>query len=196
MREYYPQAESHSVRGPPISEPSSRRPQVRGFTLIELLVTLTVAAILMALAVPSFRSFLQNDRLMTQTSQLSMTLYMARAEAIKQDTPVLVCASADGVNCSNSDTWETGWIVARPGATPIQVVSSLSTGTTLRATGGVSQIAFQSSGMVNPAATVGFRLCDARGGAYARYLQVNVAGNIVTSPNIGVDLNNAALACP
>jgi type IV fimbrial biogenesis protein FimT len=83
-----------------------------------------------------------------------------------------------------------------PGATPIQVVSPLSAGTTLSATGGAAQITFQPSGMVNAAAPVGFKLCDSRGGAYARYLQVNVTGNIVASPNIGEDLNNAALACP
>lgn len=169
-----------------------------GFTLIELMVTLTVAAILMGLAVPAFRSFLQNDRLMTQAAQLSAALYMARAEAVKQDAPVLVCASADGATCSNSDTWETGWIVVSnaAGATPIQVVRSLSVGTTLRASGAAFQIAFQSNGMLNVAAPVGFHLCDARGGTYARYLQVGVTGNIVASPNVGLDLNNAALACP
>lgn len=170
-----------------------------GFTLIELMVTLTVAAILMGLAVPAFRSFLQNDRLMTQASQLSTALYLARAEAVKQDTPVLVCASTNGSTCSGAGTWETGWIVlsTAPGTTaPVQVVPSLSTGTTLRATGGAPQISFQSTGMVNAPAAIGFKLCDARGGTYARYLQVNVTGNIVAAPNVGQDLNNAALACP
>ena len=169
-----------------------------GFTLIELLVTITVGAILISLAVPAFRTFLQNDRLMTQAASLSEALYMARAEAVKQDTSVLVCASTDGATCSGAGTWETGWIVlsTAPGATtPIQVIPSLSTGTTLRATGGASQVAFQSTGTVTAAASIGFTLCDTRGSAYARYLQVNVTGNIVASPNIGVDLNNVALVC-
>ena len=33
-----------------------------GFTLIELMVTITVAAILLGVAVPSFRSLIQDDR--------------------------------------------------------------------------------------------------------------------------------------
>jgi type IV fimbrial biogenesis protein FimT len=170
-----------------------------GFTIIELMVTITVGAILMALAVPAFRTFLQNDRLMTQASSLTAALYLARAEAVKQDVAVLVCASTDGATCNNGDAWETGWIVlsTAPGTTvPVQVVPSLSTGTTLRATGMTTQIAFQSSGTVNAAAPIGFTLCDSRGAAYARYVQVNVTGNIVASPTVGVDLNNVALACP
>lgn len=158
---------------------------------------MAVASILTALAVPAFRTFLQNDRLMTQASSLSMTLYTGRTEAVKQDTSVLVCASTNAATCSGAGSWEQGWIVlsTAAGATPVQVVPALSTGTTLRA-GGASQITFQSSGTITAAAPIGFKLCDVRGAAYARYLQVNVTGNIVASPNIGFDLNNVALTCP
>jgi type IV fimbrial biogenesis protein FimT len=176
-----------------------RIPRASGFTLIELMVTLTVAAILLGIAVPAFRASLMNDRLLTQASQLSTALYLGRAEAVKQDTPVLVCASADGATCSGAGTWETGWIVlsTAPGTTaPVQSVPSLSTGTTLRATGGASQVSFQSTGTMNAAASIGFKLCDSRGGTYARYLQVNVTGNVVAAPKVGFDLNNVALACP
>jgi len=35
-----------------------------------------------------------------------------------------------------------------------------------------------------------------RGATYARYLQVTLMGRVVASPNVGKDLNGAALACP
>ena len=42
----------------------------RGFTLIELLVTIVVLSILLSLAVPAFRTFMQNDQQWTQQNNL------------------------------------------------------------------------------------------------------------------------------
>jgi type IV fimbrial biogenesis protein FimT len=167
----------------------------RGFTLIEMLITLAVGSILLALAVPAFRTFLQNDRLMTGSSALSMALYAARAEAIKEDTSVQICASANGTSCSGANTWETGWIVlsTAAGATPVQVAGAQPTGTTVRA-GAVNTVTFSSTGLSNTAAA--FKLCDVRGPTQARYLQLNVTGNVVASLTPGFDLNNNPLACP
>lgn len=168
----------------------------RGFTLIEMLITLAVGSILLALAVPAFRTFMQNDQLMTGSSTLSMALYAARAEAIKEDTPVQICASANGTSCSGANTWETGWIVlsTAAGATPVQVAGAQPTGTTVRAGGAVNTITFSSTGLSNTAAA--FKLCDVRGATQARYLQLNVTGNVVASLKPGFDLNNNPLACP
>jgi type IV fimbrial biogenesis protein FimT len=167
----------------------------RGFTLVEMLVTLAVGSILLALAVPAFRTFMQNDRLMTQASSLSMALYAGRAEAIKQDTSVQVCASANGTTCSGAATWEQGWIVlsTAPGAVPVQVVGTQPIGTTIRA-GVVSQVTFLSTGLATNGAN--FKLCDVRGATQARYLQVNITGNVVASQTPGLDLNNNPLVCP
>ncbi|MBV8576434.1 MAG: GspH/FimT family pseudopilin [Acetobacteraceae bacterium] len=161
-----------------------------------MLVTLAVGSILLALAVPAFRTFLQNDRLMTQASALSMALYAARSEAVKQDVSVQLCSSANGLTCSGAATWEQGWIVlsTAPGATPVQVAGAQPAGTTVRSTAGISQVTFLATGLANVGS--GFKLCDGRGPTQARYVQLNITGNVIQSQRVGFDVNNNPLACP
>ena len=74
----------------------------RGFTLVELLVTIVVLSILLGLAVPAFRSFMQNDQQWTQTSNLVVGLNIARSEAIKDDMNGVaqICSSNNGTTCT------------------------------------------------------------------------------------------------
>lgn len=170
-----------------------------GFTLIELMVTITVAGILMALAVPAFRSFLQNDRLMSESNLLVMSLQLARSEAIKEDTTVSVCASTNGQNCDGVADWSNGWIVqSSSGAQPIQVVSALAGGNTLTEQNGQAQISYQSNGLAGALVVPAqFKFCDQRGAAYARYTQVSpFSGRVASSSTPGQDLGGAALTCP
>lgn len=83
----------------------------RGFTLIELMVTLTVAAILLTVAVPSYREFIQSTRLSTQVNLLLSDLNVARSEAVKRRTPVTLCKSATQSACSSNGGYEQGWII-------------------------------------------------------------------------------------
>ena len=82
-----------------------------GMTLIELMVVLSLIAIMMAIAIPSFTSVIQSNRVATEVNSFVGSLQFARAEAIKQGLPVTICASSDGSNCLNSAIWNTGWIV-------------------------------------------------------------------------------------
>ena len=168
----------------------------RGFTLIEILVTMSVAGILTATAVPAFRSFLQNDRAMTQSTSLVLSLNVARSEAIKQDISggVSVCPSTDGLTCSGASTWEQGWIVlgSAAGSVPTQVVPSLSTGTKLREAVNSTAVTFLSSGIVQ--APAAFTLCDSRGASQGRYIQVTATGRVATA--VGKNLAGNALVCP
>ncbi len=137
-----------------------------GFTLIELLVTITVAAILTAIALPAMRTFVQNDRQWTQMNALVMSMNAARSEAIKQDVAngVFVCPSANGLTCSNAaGAWGQGWIVvsSAPGSTPIMSVPAVSTGSTLTEATPLPAVTFLSNGMV--AAAAAFTICDSRG---------------------------------
>jgi type IV fimbrial biogenesis protein FimT len=171
-----------------------------GFTLIELMVTVTIAGVLMAVAIPSFRSFIQNDRQWTQSSTLVMSLDAARSESIKQDVAggVIVCPSTDALTCSGT-AWANGWIVisSAPAATavgPIMRVPALPTGTTMTEAAGLAQVIFQSNGMVQTAAA--FTMCDSRGATWARFTQVTLSGRVATSPTPGKKLDGTALACP
>jgi type IV fimbrial biogenesis protein FimT len=179
-----------------------------GFTLVELMVTVVVAAILMAIAVPSFRAFMQNDQQWVQTNNLLLALNTARSDAIKSDLAAgaQVCTSNNGLACTGTP-WNQGWIVlgadpANPGNPPkvLQAVGALPPGTTLTEWANNLAIPFRSNGALGPLANaepvVAFRMCDIRGPTYARYLQVTLMGRVVTSPNVGKDLNGAALPCP
>jgi type IV fimbrial biogenesis protein FimT len=81
-----------------------------GFTLIELMVTIAVVAILLGVAVPAFTSSQLSTQLRTSTNNLIAGAHLARSEAIKRNTIVRLCVSADGATCG-SGNWNQGWIV-------------------------------------------------------------------------------------
>ena len=184
--------------------PIEHRRYLAGVTLVELMITVVVLSILLGLAVPAYRSFLQNDQQWTQQNNLVLSLNTARSEAVKNDLPggVWVCSSTDGATCTNTP-WEQGWIV-QPSANvfgvgaakPLQVIGALPTGTTLREYNNNLTVTFLSNGGLTPAALIQFRMCDVRGAAFARYLAVTAMGRVVASPTVGQDLTGAALPCP
>src|SRR3569832_1171984 len=83
----------------------------RGFTLVELLVTISIATILVTLAVPSFSDFVKINRMITQTNDFVTALNVARSEAIRRGNRITLCKSSDGAGCVSGGNWEQGWIV-------------------------------------------------------------------------------------
>jgi type IV fimbrial biogenesis protein FimT len=71
------------------SLPSAQQIQ-RGFTIIELMITLAVAAIIISIAVPSFKAVINNNRVATTTNEMIAALGLARSEAIKVNRKVQV----------------------------------------------------------------------------------------------------------
>ena len=85
---------------------------MRGFTLIELMITILVAAVLLGVALPEFRTTINNNRVANKSNDLVNAFNIARAEALSRGNPVSVCAAnALGTGCSNSTAWNGGWIV-------------------------------------------------------------------------------------
>jgi type IV fimbrial biogenesis protein FimT len=82
-----------------------------GFTLIELMMTIAIAAIVMAIAMPSYRYITNANRIAGEINGLLGDLQFARSEAIKEGRNVTVCVSADGGTCAGTTNWESGWIV-------------------------------------------------------------------------------------
>ncbi len=74
-----------------------------GFTLIDLMIALVVAGVLLTVAVPSMRNFVQDARITTDTNELVLSLGLARSEAIKRYTTVSLCAGDDGIDCTDTD---------------------------------------------------------------------------------------------
>lgn len=74
-----------------------RRPRQHsaGFTVLELMVTVAVAAITLAVGVPTFVDVIRNNRLTSASNDLKRSTQVARAEAVKRQAPVVVCATND-----------------------------------------------------------------------------------------------------
>jgi type IV fimbrial biogenesis protein FimT len=82
-----------------------------GFTLIELMITLFIVGILLAVGVPSLKTFMQSNMLVASTNELLSALHVARSEAIKLNTRVSICDSSNGTSCGLTGDWSNGWIV-------------------------------------------------------------------------------------
>lgn len=90
-----------------------------GFNVIELMVVLFVASILLSVGLPSFGTFIANNRMATAANDVGVALHTARTEAIKQRADITVCASTNwntaNPSCSNTAPFSRGWIVFRDG---------------------------------------------------------------------------------
>lgn len=69
------------------------RSRIGGFTLIELMVTLTVAVILIAIAIPSFNYMTVSNKLTTTANEVVTALNTARLEGVKRNNQVTVCSN-------------------------------------------------------------------------------------------------------
>lgn len=162
--------------------------QAHGFTLIELMVTLSVMAILLAVAVPNFQSFILNSRITTQTNNFIMALMLARSEAVKRGSTVTVCSSTDGTSCAGSSKWEGGWLVfvdvngdgvVDTGDLPVQVGQALSGGNTLKGGATAKRVTYSGNGFAAGFNDT-FSLCDSRGATYSRRIILNNQGRVRT----------------
>jgi type IV fimbrial biogenesis protein FimT len=82
-----------------------------GFSLVELLVAMTILAILMAIAIPSYNSLILSTTATQYASSMAESALLARGEAIRRNAAVTVCVSSNGATCG-SGGWEQGWLVS------------------------------------------------------------------------------------
>jgi type IV fimbrial biogenesis protein FimT len=136
--------------------PMHSRRAAAGFTLIEAMVAISVMVILMAIAVPSFKSAALGSQLRESANALASAAYLARGEAIKRNAIVTLCMSSDGSTCATSGGWEQGWIVVS--GTPLRVEGAAPGGLRITA-GGLTSLSFQPTAVGATAAT--FMLCRA-----------------------------------
>ena len=173
------------------------------------MIVCSIAAVLAALAVPAMHSFLQNQQQSSAVTNLMSTLQYARSEAIKEDVPVAganctgsgvcVCPSANGTTCDPAGNWNNGWIVytSANGGAALEAVGALQPGLTLSTNPGTVAVTYQPNGTTDLNALVEFTLCDSRGAAYARELEVGISGSIQASSTPGYDVTGTtALVCP
>lgn len=89
----------------------------RGFTLIEMLVVVALIAIIAAMGVPSYRSFVRESRLSSITEEMLVSMMLANTEATQQGKEIFI-KPASGTD------WRFGWTVAASGAENLRVVQA------------------------------------------------------------------------
>jgi type IV fimbrial biogenesis protein FimT len=81
---------------------------MNGFTIVELMVTISIAAILMAVAAPNYTTFIRNSQLSDAVGEFMTAANAARGNAIKQGINTFL------VPATGTD-WSTGWYVFADG---------------------------------------------------------------------------------
>ncbi len=186
--------------------------QQSGFTLIELMVTLTVLAIILKLAIPSFSSLIAANRMTSQTTQLMGALNTAHSEAVRRAQPVTLRSNDD-------NNYSLGWKVfpdangdgsaANPtdaaDGLPLLVAAAFSGTAAIKrvtrsnppapftytnATDSARMLlVFGSRGAITSTSAAFFRVCDPSNPAVkGRIVQVNVVGKI--------SLDSTSETCP
>jgi type IV fimbrial biogenesis protein FimT len=86
-----------------------------GLSLVELMVTLFVMAILMVIAVPTFRDVMARGDVVSATNSLTADMQFARGQAASQHRYVSICRSTTGTACDEAITdpydYDAGWMV-------------------------------------------------------------------------------------
>ena len=146
------------------------RSSVSGFTLTELMVVVAIVGILTMVAVPSFNSLVQSQRVKNAGFELYSSLALARSEAIKRNSDVTIAATTNA-------NGELGWVI------------TADDGTVIRNQDFIKGIAFDINGLPGtdvvyhrngrPASTATFGI-DALGAAvptpYVRCLTIELSG--------------------
>jgi len=146
--------------------------KARGFTLVDLVVALTIAAVLLSFAAPSFSSFIASQRASTAASDLYVALSAARSEATKRNTNVTLAPGAGG--------WKNGWVIVDPLSSSIKVLEH---GPIANATvSGPDTVVYQRSGRIRGGAS-SFTLSVASGAdAAQRCVLTDVSGRPYIKP--------------
>jgi len=162
-----------------------------GFTLIELMITLSVASILLSVAVPSYRSFVQDSLMITQSNSFYSALALAKSEAIKRNIRTTICPTTNGTSCIASTTWSNGWIIfvdnnnnksVDADEQILQVTPAFTGGNTLTTT--TNTVTFRQDGF-SPGSAATFSICDARGSSYSKSIILSNQGRFRTETGTG-----------
>ncbi|MCY1438175.1 Type II transport protein GspH [compost metagenome] len=154
-----------------------------GFTLTELMVTVSVIAILVAVAVPSFSDFVLRNRIKEYATDLASGLRIARSEALKRNAVVKVCASNNGTSCASSGGWEQGWIVLA-GSTVVLREQAIASG--YRISGTANSLDFKPIAVGATVATLTVCRAEPSTGSQERVVRVNATGRAsVTTTSTG-----------
>jgi type IV fimbrial biogenesis protein FimT len=126
-------------------------PRQRGFTLVELMVTLVVAAVLITIAVPSFRNMILSNQLTTSANGIVAALNLAKMDAVQRNASVQFCsnlADNNGTDALGTDCTGMGAVYTEVNGSPLLVRASISTLTgSVQLNGDIQAVRFNSQGL-------------------------------------------------
>jgi len=186
--------------------------------MMELIAAMALSAIVLAMAVPSFQTFIKNNRLETAAEDWVTSLNMARSEAMKRSTEVFLCRSTADNACSPSGTnnnWSEGWILYSTKQNTVVpdnhdftaaddrllTVGTSTPGevTITSSTSGDTHISFEANGDRNADVAFGvtpppvrFAVCDDRGEFRGKVITVTRTGQITVAD---ADAGNTDMDC-
>ncbi len=90
-------------------------PRQRAFTLVELLVAIALTGVLLALAAPSFSTWIRNTQVRTVAETLQNGVRLAQTEALRRNRQVVFFLTNDAPGLSaegdaNGSNWVVRWI--------------------------------------------------------------------------------------
>jgi type IV fimbrial biogenesis protein FimT len=165
----------------------------RGFTLIELLVTISILAVIGALAAPNLRTFVVRNKVASMSNELVAALSQGRSLAIAKNSCVSVCvaSASNSSTCASSaavsDFQTNGWIVFRnPQCNSAATAAGTSPNVILQQRTGESN----SYSMAPSTATWNNVMFDPRG-----YANLSSAGKYVITPPNAADASYKRMVC-
>jgi type IV fimbrial biogenesis protein FimT len=154
-----------------------------------MMIVMSVLAIVLIVAVPGFSAVVHKNRVQSVSTQLFMSLNMARSEAVKRRRDVRVCPSADNRSCRDDGNWDDGWLIfedANGSGTPqlaeiIRVIENPRTSIAVVASTSVSEyLQFRPTGAAlgNAGSTGAYRVCHAGSIVPGAIVRISAAGRV------------------
>lgn len=91
--------------------------QIAGFTLIETVIALALLSIVISTSAPYFSQIMDKNRNKAQSTQLHLSLSLARTFAITNIVDVVICPAKTSLrqqcreNLQRNTNWQFGWLV-------------------------------------------------------------------------------------
>lgn len=160
--------------------------------MVELMTTMTIMAVLLSMAIPSFNNAIRDNRILAAGNSLVAAVAQTRSEAVKRGRMVSMCPSTDGLSCNGGANWAGGWIVyvedpaVVTGAAPVvQTVIKVGDPMTKAVTtktagaGGVTWVRFSARGVAEEASALQIKPDNWATGKPYQEVTIGLAGRAI-----------------